>query len=315
MVYAPTITRFFHHSDENTDNQNVAFNVQYPFQRLTLNFSQTYAQVTGINQDTNSRTTQTSNVTSVGGNYEIDDKLSLNSQLQEVMTKFPSAGGQGGAPSGGQGSTTSSINSSLLYHLSDKITLGPGLNVGVEKPQGTPQDTFEQGLLVVNYQPTAKINLFAQGGAELLQYEHGGDKTDPIFSAGVGYTPFDSTILSLNASQVVRSSSADSTQTVVSTGLGFSASQRFLQRFYLNLNFNYSHTEDQSGTGGTTQSGSASTTPGSSQDNLVYRPSLSFAPTAWTSVAIYYQYLDNQSSTPTGTYHDNQMGISVSAQF
>jgi len=52
-----------------------------------------------------------------------------------------------------------------------------------------------------------------------------------------------------------------------------------------------------------------------SQDNLVYRPSLSFDPTAWTSVAIYYQYLDNESDTPGATYYDNQVGISFSAQF
>jgi hypothetical protein len=39
LVYAPTLTRFFHHSAENTDNQNAALNVQYPFQRLTLDLS------------------------------------------------------------------------------------------------------------------------------------------------------------------------------------------------------------------------------------------------------------------------------------
>jgi len=317
VVYAPTITRFFQHSAENTDNQNVSLNVQYPFQRLSVNFGETYAQATGINQDTNQRTTQTSTVTSLGGTYEVDDKLSLNTQLQELVTSYPSSGGQGGAQ--GQGDTTTSLNSSLLYHLTEKITVGPGLNVGVDKPQGVSQDTFEQGLVVVDYQPTEKINLFAQGGAEFLEYDGGGDKANPIFSAGIGYKPFDSTVLTVNASQSLRSSSADSTQTVVSTGVGFTASQRFLQRFYLNFAFSYSHMEDQSGSGGAPQSpGSvviATATPGSTQDNIVYRPSLTFAPTAWTNVAIYYQYLDNESSVQGSSYHDNQMGISVSGQF
>jgi hypothetical protein len=313
VVYAPTITRYFHHSDQNTDNQNVALNIQYPFQRLTLNLSESYAQITGINQDSNLRTTQTSSATSFGGTYDIDDKLSFNSQLQEVITTYPSAGSQGGAQ--GQGDTTSSINSALSYHLTDKITLGPGVNVGVEKPQGAQQDTFEQGLFIVNYQPTAKISLFGQGGAEFLQYDHGGQETDPIFSAGLGYTPFDSTVFSLNASQVVRPSSADSTQRVTSTGFGASASQRFLQRFLLNLSFNYSHDEDQSGGSGASQSSDLLTSPGSTQESFAYRPSLSFAPTAWTSIALYYQYLDNESNTPGAAYHDNQMGLSVSAQF
>ena len=135
--------------------------------------------------------------------------------------------------------------------------------------------------------------------------------TNPIFSAGLGYTPFDSTTLSVNASQSVHSSTADSTQTVVATGVGVTATQRFFQRFFLNLGFNYAHTstDNQSGTG------DSSTTGTGSQDTLVYRPSLSFAPTAWTSVAIYYQYLDNESNTPGAAYHDNQMGIAISAQF
>jgi hypothetical protein len=301
LVYAPTLTRFFHHSDENSDNQNAALNFRYPFQKLTLDLSQTYSQVTGINQDLSSRTTQTSSLTTFGGDYDIDDKLSVSSHLQELITSF--SGG------GGQGDKTSSLNSSMAYRLSGKMTMGPSFNVGLDKPQNAKQETFEQALLGLNYQPTGKISLFAQGGAEFRQYDQGGDRTNPIFSAGAGYTPFDSTTLSVNAFQNTHSSNADSTQTVVSTGVEFSATQRILQRFYLNFGFNYSHDDNQSGAGG------ISTTAGGSRDILVYRPSLSYAPSAWTSLAIYYQYLDNESSTTGGTYHDNQMGVSVSARF
>jgi hypothetical protein len=287
-----------------------------------LNFSQTYSEVTGTNQDTNTRTTQTSSVTTFGGNYDIDDKLSFSSNVQELIASFSGGAGQGG----GEGGETTSLNSSLSYHLSDKTTLGPSFNVGLEKPQDSPKQTFEQALLGATYQPTEKIALFAQGGVEFQQYEQGnssnqtgqdgqgGNTTNPIFSASVGYTPFDSTRLSVNASQSVRSSNADSAQTVLSTGVGVSATQRIVQRFYLNFSVNYSHS-DYSGAGGMAQTGVISTPSGTSQDSLVYRPSLSVAPTTWTSVAIYYQYLDNESNTPGGTYHDNQMGISVSAQF
>jgi len=312
LVYTPTLTRYFQHSDENADNQNIAFNAHYPFQKLTLDLSQTYAQVTGINQDLSARTTQTSSVSTVGGNYDIDDKLSLSSHLQELITSF-----SGGA---GQGDTVSSLNTSLSYHLSEKMTLGPGLNVGLEKPEGATKQTFEQPLLQLNYQATEKITLFGQGGVEFRQYDHGGDTTNPVFSAGIAYAPFDSTRLSLNAYQTVQSSTADSQQTSVNTGVGFTATQRIVQRFYLGFSFNYSHSEYQTDTGsavqvsGTTPAGTPATF-GSTQDNLVYRPSLSYAPSEWTSVAIYYQYLDNESNGPGGGYHDNQMGLSVSAQF
>jgi len=317
VVYAPTITRYFRHSDEDSDNQNVALNVQYPFQKLTLDFSEAYAQATGTNTDLNARTTQTSSVTTFGGSYDIDDKISIAGHVQELITSFSGGQAQGGGAQG-QGDTTSSINSSLLYHLSQKLTLGPSFNVGVDKPEGVKQQTFEQGLLGLNYQPTEKVNLYAQGGAEFRQGiqnnqnnqgGQSGSSTNPIFSAGAGYAPFDSTTLALNANQSVYTSSANSAQTVVYTGVGVSATQRFMQRFFLNLNFNYSHNDTSAGTGG------IATTSGTSQDTLAYRPSLSVAPTAWTSVAIYYQYLDNKSNATGGTYHDSQMGVAASIQF
>jgi hypothetical protein len=311
LVYAPTLTRYFQHSDENSDNQNVAFNARYPFQKLTLDLAQTYTQVTGVNQDLNARTTQTSSVTSVGGNYEIDDKLTFTSHFKELITRFSQ--GQG------QGDTISSINSSLSYHLSEKMTLGPVFNVGLERPQGATKQTFEQAFLGLNYQVTEKISLAGQGGFEFRQYDAGGDNTNPVFGAVVAYTPFDATNLSVNVNQNVQASSADSQQTSVNTDVGFNATQRFVQKFYLGFSFDYSHTEYQDASGNPVQSNgnsnSSSSSFGSTQDNLVYRPSLSYIPSQWLSVAVYYQYRDNESQGSGGGFHDNQLGLTVSAQF
>jgi len=314
LVYAPTLTRYVHHSDENTDNyQNVALNAIYPFQRLTLNLTQSYTQTTGVNTDSTLRTTQISSLTNVGATYEVDDKVSFSSQVQELINSFSGSSGPGG---GGEGETISSFNNTLTYRFSPKLTIGPNLNVGVDKPDDTPQQTFGQGLLGINYAPTEKIGLYAQGGAEIRQYEHSGTVVNPIYSAGVGYNPFDSTTISLNASQSVHtdinsnspSSAAKMNQTVVNTVAGASVIQRIAQRFFLGFAFEYSHNDNRSGASGST-SGS------STQDTMTYRPSLTFAPTGWTSVALYYQYQSNQSDTPGSTYNDNQVGLSLSAQF
>ena len=48
---------------------------------------------------------------------------------------------------------------------------------------------------------------------------------------------------------------------------------------------------------------------------MIYRPSLRFAPTAWSAVALYYQYQSNESDVPGSTYNDNQVGLTLSAQF
>jgi hypothetical protein len=304
LIYSPTITRFLRHSNENTDNQNVSLAAQYPFQKLVLQFAQNYSQNTGINPDLNSRTQQTNSVTTFGATYEIDDKLSFAGHVNEVITSY--------AQGGGIGEDSSIIDTALAYRLTEKITLGPGLNLGLDSPQGGPRQTYEQALLRLSYDPTERISFFTQGGLEFRQYNHGGEKENPIFSVGLGYTPFDSTSLAVNGFESVRSSNAVSSQSVVAMGFGFTASQRILHRFYLGFGFTYEHEDYQTGS-----SGAPATTSvvGSSVDNLLYRPSLTFNPTSWTSVAIYYQYSENLTNSAASTYHDNQAGVSVTAQF
>jgi hypothetical protein len=330
VVYAPTFQRYYHHSDEDNDNQNVAVNATYPFERLTLDASGTYSEVTGYNTDTDTRTTQTSELASFGGSYDIDDKLSFSSHVQELKTSFsnPSSGGINQGQTLGQGDETSSINSSLGYKVSEKITASLSGNFGIDKPQDSRQETYEQALIGVTYLPTEKITFFAQGGAEFRQNvsnefngqsttgNGSGDETNPIFSGGVGYTPFDSTVLTVNASQSVHSDAAQAGQTEVNTGVGVSATQRFFQRLFLNVSFDYSHQDSGSGNNTTTSNGLST-----SQDTLTYRTSLTISPTAWSSVSAYYQYLDNESgdsgvaSSSSQNYHDNQFGLSAAVQF
>ena len=326
LVYSPTFTRYIHNSAENTDDyQNVALNAIYPFQRLTLNLTQTYTQTTGVNTDSNLRTTQTASLSNIGATYEVDDKISLSSQLQEVITKQGGANGQGTGTGGsggeGEGETITSLNTTGTYRLSEKLTAGPSINVGVDKPDNTGQQTFEQGLLGVNYAPTEKIGLYLQGGAEIRQYAHAGDTVNPIFSIGAGYTPFDSTAISLSSAQSVHTDVnttngagvSQLNQTVVSTEVGASITQRIAQRFFLNFSFDYDHNDNQGNTGNTGAGGASGA--GTTQDTMTYRSSFQFAPTGWSAVALYYQYESNESDVPGSTFNDNQVGLTLSAQF
>jgi hypothetical protein len=317
LTYAPSIQRYLHHSEQDTDNQNVVVNAEYPFQRLTIMGSESYTQGTGLNEDTNTRTQQTTQVSTVGVGYEVDDKISVNVGFQEVDSTF----------SGGNGSNddTSSIDTGLTYRASEKLTFGPSFNVGQERPQFGTKSNFEQALVGGTYQATQKISANIQGGVEFRQFDQSGDTADPIFAAGLGYTPFDSTSVALNASESQRSSDAFSNQTVLSTGVGISATQRFFQRIFLTLSVNYEHDDyRQSGSGTVTNNGNqpvfingnaVSASASYTQDTIYYRPSLAYNPTAWSSIGLYYQYQDNRSSGQGFSYHDNQVGLSVSAQF
>jgi hypothetical protein len=327
IVYAPTLTRYAHYSAQNSDDQNVALNLQYPFQRLSVNASGTYAQTTGVNLDARTNTTQTTEQANVGGNYEIDDKFSVQSGAQYVETTYSGvgagAGTTGNSNNGLQDDTRESWSTSLAYHMTSKLNFGPGFTLGAESPQGSPQQTFEQALLNIDYQPTDKIAFFGQGGVEWRHYSGGTDQTNPIFSGGVTYAPTQSATLSLSGYQSVEPTSDDSNQTDVNTGVALSASERLFQRVVVSFSFIYAHT-DYKGNGGTNAPAPGTTTTvgpytinanGSSQDNLVYRPSLSFYVNQWSSLALYYQYQGTTSSVQGSSYYDNSAGVSLSAQF
>jgi Putative beta-barrel porin 2 len=329
IVYSPQLSRYFRYSAEDTDNQNVSFQASYPFQRLSLDISETYAQTTGINFDTNTRTTQTSNVQVFGGSYEIDDKFSVTSHLQELKTEYAAPGGASSTSSannqangngvdnaGGEGEEDTSVNTTIAYHLSDKITLGPSVNVGLDRPENDRHQTYEQGLLGVNYQPTEKLGIYGQGGIEFRQYDHGPSVDNPIFSAGLNYAPIESMSINLSGSQTVSPSTAESSETSMGESFGASITQRFFQKYFLGFAFDYQHAEYSTNSDTLTpQEESAVATFGSRQDSFSYRPSLTFNPTEWTSVSLYYQYRSNETDSKMGGYHDNQLGISVSAQF
>jgi hypothetical protein len=318
LVYAPTLTRYYHHSSNDSDNQNVSFAGNYPLQRLSFNVSDTFTQVTGVNQDIAARTTQTSNIGELGANYEVDDRLSVNTQFQNLTTTY--------SDGGGNGDTISQINSTVAYILSDKITIGPELVLGIEKPDNSSDQTFEQGLVAATYQATDKISMSGSGGVEIRQSKGGQGltanndgsetSTDPVFGLGVSYAPFDSTSLSLSGYQAIQASSGALSENVTNTGIGFSVSQRFFHRIYTGFTFTYQHSEYRTNLGGQVPTGAAAVTAtGSSQDNYVYRPSIGFAPTLWSSLTLYYQYQENESDGTVAGYHDNQLGLSFSAEF
>jgi hypothetical protein len=335
LIYAPTFTRYFHESAQDTNNdETVALNLQYPFQRLTLGATEVLAQTTGIDLDSQARTTQTTQVSSIDASYSVDDRISANGNIAYSSSSFSSPGSSGGSgdarsSAGGNNDTTVTGGIGLSYQLSDKISFGPSISYGEDSPSGGFEQDYEQGLIGINYRVTAKISLYGQAGIELRQYggSDGGGSTDPVFSGGVTYTPTENSSVSLSGARSVESSSANYAQNDTSTSVSLTLGQRFFQRFNVAVNLNYEETEYSS-----SQNAEVRTTPtifvgtrsdepvvynpnGGGQTNYAIRPSLTYAPTEWTAVELYYQFREDDTQAKGESYTDNQTGLSLSVQF
>ena len=255
LVYAPTILRFLRHSDEDSDNQNVALSLQYPFDRLTLDAGESFTQTTGVNLDARARTTQATERATFGGSYDIDDKLTAQSHVEYLDTTYTSPEGTiNSFNSELVNETRETWSSAAVYTLNEKLNFGPQFNLGLETPENSPQQTFEQGLLNFNYQATNKILVDGQAGIEWRQYTHGVDRTNPVFTAGVTYKPTDDTSIAVHGFRNVTPTSDASDETDVNTGVAVTLGQRLFQRLALGFTFNYLHT-DYLGNGGPLVSG------------------------------------------------------------
>jgi hypothetical protein len=333
LVYAPTFTRYYHESAQDTNNdENVALNLQYPFQRLTLGATESLSQTTGINLDSQARTTQSTSVSAFEASYAVDDRISANGNVAYSNSSFsdPGSASTKGDGSGGNNDSTLSGALGFSYQLSDKISFGPSISYGEDDPSGGYRQTYEQGLIGINYRATEKITLFGQAGIEARQYggSNSGGSTNPIFSGGVSYTPTDNSGISLSGFRNVESSSGNYAQNDTSTGVSLTLAERLFQRFNVAVNLDYEDIEYSNSqnnvevrTTPTIVTGPLSNAPivynpnGGGQTTYAIRPSVSYSPTEWTAVGLYYQYRDDETDAKSQSYTDNQAGVSLSVQF
>ena len=125
------------------------------------------------------------------------------------------------------------------------MSIGPSLNVGVDKPDGSNQETFEQALAGLTYQPTEKINLYVHGGVEIRQeaaerqlpvrrrqrFNRGLDESDLQCGGRLYPVRFDHALPQCLSIRLFLHRC--SSQNVTTTGVGVEATQRFFQRIFL----------------------------------------------------------------------------------
>jgi hypothetical protein len=154
-----------------------------------------------------------------------------------------------------------------------------------------PKTTFGVGALSFN----------ATAGVEFRQTQGTGrQQVNPTFSLGLDYDPFDGTDLNLSAYRAYAYSAKYFGDDYLTTGVSGSLTQRFFQKFYATITASYENADYEDNLGG--QSSDLG------YNYFSVRPELSFRPTDWCQLGIYYQYRRNVSST-VDAFTDNQAGF------
>jgi len=312
LDYMPSAILFVDHSDEDAFNQLIHLEGGYSTGRLKLAMFEDIAllesanlnsifDTTGLWANTDASAPTRVNIfnTRLRANYELTAKLSLQGEVDSSIFFYPN----------NISSYTVSGGLYLYYNWLPKVTVGIGGTFGydwVDDP--TTNQSFEQVNLRLNYEVTAKFNLYASGGVEFRQFNgNRGTYTSPVFEVGSIYHPFAGTNLTLAAGRRIYNSGFLPEQDFATTYVVARFQQRLFQRVYFGLGVGYENSDYFA----TARNVSAPR----NDDYWFIEPSVDVLITRWLSTGVYYLHRRDSSSESFFSFYDNQVGVRATLRF
>ncbi len=299
--YAPTFFLFADHSDQDSVDQDVAMQAQYTVKRLTIGLDFHFQELSGADVEIGDRVRRQLYDTSLTAKYDLTDKTSFEADFYQQTSDYQS----------GFVSDKEYINRDWFnYLLSPSLTISAGVGLGFVDQEASPTQYYEQGLLRVIYNATAKVAITANAGIEFRQFDGGGaaDRVNPVFGLGVVYKPFEETEITLEAYRRVQSSALIFGENYTSTGFDLSVVQRVTSRFQLlgQVGYtNYDYQEDGGKFGGFNRT-----------DNYFFlKPEVAYEFTRWLKGDVFYEFRDKESDQRGVGFTANEVGIEALMTF
>jgi len=312
LDYMPSAILYVDHSDEDAFNQLIHLEGGYSFGRLRLSLFEDVAllesanlnslfDTTGLWANTDASAPTRVNIfnTRAIANYELTGKVSLQGEFGSSIFFYPN----------NISDYTVSGGLYVYYNWLPKVTVGIGGTFGydwVDDP--TANQSFEQVNLRLNYDVTAKFNLYASGGVEFRQFDgERGTYTSPVFEVGLIHHPFDGTTFTLAAGRRIYNSGFLPDQDFATTYVVARFQQRLFQRVYFGLGAGYENSDYFA----TARNVSAPR----DDDYWFIEPSVDVLITRWLSAGVYYLHRRDSSSESFFSFYDNQVGVRATLRF
>jgi len=312
LDYMPSAILFVDNSDEDAFNQLIHLEGGYDFGRLRLSLGtdiallesanlNSFVDTTGLWANTDASAPTRVNIfdTRLRAQYDLTGKIYLQGEVDNSILFYPFH----------ISSYVISGGLYIYYNWLPKVSVGIGGTFGydaVDDP--TADQTFEQVNLRLNYELTAKFNLYASGGVEFRQFDgQRGEYTTPVFEVGLIHHPFDGTTFTLSAGRRIYNSGFLANQDFATTYIAARFQQRLFSRVYFGLGGGYENSDYFA----TNRNVSATR----DDDYWFIEPSVDVLITRWLSTGVYYLHRQDVSSTDFFTFDDNQVGVRATLRF
>jgi hypothetical protein len=294
LTYHPRIIVFAQEDQNNSVDQDANLLAQWHFNKLTLAAGQGFQLYSGNEIDAGARVDRKSYITTLGAIFNYSEKTSFELNLRQTIADY--------------GTSFSDFNEWVAspymnYQITDKVKLGLGVTAGFLDTRSGPNQTYEQGLVRAVYKLTEKIDARAQVGAEIRQFQNGGDDgPTPVLSIGATYRPREKTQLGLGAYRRQQNSVSLTNQNYEVTGVNASINQQLREKLSASLLAGYDYADYK---------GTLAGVAANRVDKYYYlQAGLNFQITPKWSAGAFYTHRHNDSKgTGSTRFTNNQVGL------
>lgn len=301
LYFQPTYFRYLENAAQNREDYDVDLYFQYQWTRLTLGFEQQYQQLTDTSIDVINFAKRNVYTTNLTGNYVYNGQLTFFGSAKQQIYAFD----------GKSNISTNQwiIDSYALYQVAPKLALGGGPRIGFTDIIGAPNQSNQDLLLHLSYNPEGKITATLAAGLEYLEYQAHSQASRllPIVDFTASYMPRDGTFLTFSASRSNVPSYSFVGQNIDDTTVDCSIRQRCLQDVFITLTGSYTIADYEFGTN----------IVGPNRKDNYYSAGvgLEWEPKTWLTVGITYDRTEDDSNLAANSFQDNKIGIRTSINF
>jgi len=300
LTYVPTLNLYNRFSSLNSLDQHLRIDGQYGLERLKLSGYFGYDKAFGGNRDIGGLVN--SDYYTMGGaaKYLINEQFSLEALGDQIFAHYQNA----------IGSNTFINHNWLNYNFTPKLVVSAGGAFGLLQPDTGGTQTFEQGLVRLQFASTDKLYFNGDAGFEVRQFPGGkGIRVTPVFDLSANYQLFPGTTLGLSGARNVTYSASVTGSNYTATSVSANITQHLVGNWYIGLGAGFendSYFQVSGARPGTTQR----------QDNyVIFQPNLTYRWNDWANISVSYFYRDNHSNSPGRSFYNNQMAVQMHIGF
>jgi Putative beta-barrel porin 2 len=241
--------------------------------------------------------------TDLSANYNMTPRDFIFSELRMLRTEYADPL---------VSSEVYTANLYLNHGFGQSVVLGLGVNGGYDAVDfPTPDQTFVQANVHLNFTPTRQFSFDAIVGEEFRDFENiaRGRYSTPVFSISSAWTPCESTRVQLTATRQIYNSAARTAQDYIDTNVGAMIRERVCKQLYLGVIGGYEHVQYFNAIDLPVP------LPTLSDDYWYVQPSADIILTRFWSFGGYYLRRQNSGSVSTVDFYSNEYGVRTTIKF